>query len=184
MKYKKLSIPGVILFEPSVFEDNRGYFFESFSSRIFNEAVGYDVKFIQDYHSMSKKGVVRGLHYQLPPCSQGKIVRVSKGKIFDVAVDIRQNSPTFGQWVGEYLSESNKKQLWIPEGFAHGFISLEEDTELLYKVTGYYSKEYDRNILWNDKDINIEWPLHLIEGEIIVSDKDKAASLFLNSDKF
>lgn len=184
MMFKKLSIPEVILFEPTVYEDNRGFFFESFSSKIFNEAVGREVTFIQDNHSLSKKGVVRGLHYQLPPYPQGKLVRVTKGEVFDVAVDIRSNSPTFGKWVGEYLSMESKKQLWIPEGFAHAFITLSDEAEILYKTTNSYSKECDRSIIWNDETLNIDWPLHLIDGNVILSDKDKTASSFVNVDRF
>lgn len=184
MQYKKTQIPDVIVFTPTVYHDDRGYFHESFSNRIFNDAVGSDVTFVQDNHSLSKKGVVRGLHYQLPPYPQGKLVRVTRGEIFDVAVDIRRSSPTFGKWVGEYLSGENKKQLWIPEGFAHGFITLSDEAEVLYKTTNYFSKEHDRSILWNDEKINIDWPLHLMHGDIIVSDKDLKACLFLDADKF
>lgn len=184
MKFIKTKISDVIIFEPTVFEDSRGLFFESYSKKIFDEVVGKSVDFVQDNHSKSIKGVVRGLHYQLPPFAQGKLVRVTKGDVFDVAVDIRKNSPTFGKWVGEYLSDKNKKQLWIPEGFAHGFLTLSDEAELLYKTTNSYSKECDRNILWNDKDIGIDWPLHLIESDVILSDKDLKAVFFNGANIF
>lgn len=184
MKYERLAIHDVILFEPTVFEDTRGYFFESFSNRIFNEAVGRDVVFVQDNHSKSIHGVVRGLHYQLNPHPQGKLVRVTRGEVFDVAVDIREDSPTFGRWVGAYLSCENKKQLWVPEGFAHGFITLSDEAELLYKTTGYYNKDCDRSILWNDGDLAIDWPLHYIQRNVIVSDKDLNAKKFKEADYF
>lgn len=170
MRYTRLSISDVILFEPVIFSDNRGAFFESFNKKIFENIIGYKVDFVQDNQSFSKKGVVRGLHYQLAPKGQGKLVRVLQGEIFDVAVDIRDNSPTFGKWVAEYLSADNKKQLWIPEGFAHGFLALKNQTEVLYKVTNYYVKELERCILWSDSNINIDWPK--IDEDFIISDKD------------
>lgn len=167
-------IPDVLIIEPKVFADDRGFFFESFNQKIFEDAVGYEVKFIQDNHSQSQKGVLRGLHYQLSPFAQGKLVRCIEGEVFDVAVDIRRSSPTFGQWVGEYLSADNKKQLWIPEGFAHGFLSMSDRVQFVYKTTNYYSPSYDRNIRWDDNDIGILWP---IENEVILSEKDKKALL-------
>ena len=170
MRYTRLSISDVILFEPVIFSDNRGAFFESFNKKFFEDIIGYKVDFVQDNQSFSKKGVVRGLHYQLAPKGQGKLVRVLQGEIFDVAVDIRENSPTFGKWVAEYLSSDNKKQLWIPEGFAHGFLALKNQTEVLYKVTNYYVKELERCILWSDSNINIDWPK--IDEDFIISDKD------------
>ena len=160
MKATPLKIPDVVLIEPKVFGDERGYFFESFNQTAFNQAIGYEVQFVQDNHSKSQKGVLRGLHYQLPPKAQGKLVRVVQGEVFDVAVDIRKDSPTFGQWVGEILSAENKRQLWIPAGFAHGFITLSETAEFLYKTTDYYAPEFERCLAWNDADIGVNWPLN------------------------
>jgi dTDP-4-dehydrorhamnose 3,5-epimerase len=159
MKATSLEIPEVFLIEPKVFGDERGYFFESFNQTAFNQAIGYEVQFVQDNHSKSQKGVLRGLHYQIAPKAQGKLVRVVQGEVFDIAVDIRKDSPTFGQWVGEILSAENKQQLWIPGGFAHGFITLSETAEFLYKTTNYYSPEYERCIAWNDPEIGINWPI-------------------------
>jgi dTDP-4-dehydrorhamnose 3,5-epimerase len=170
MKATPLKIPDVVLIEPKVFGDERGYFFESFNQTAFNQTIGYEVQFVQDNHSKSQKGVLRGLHYQLPPKSQGKLVRVIQGEVFDVAVDIRKDSPTFGQWVGEILSAENKRQLWIPEGFAHGFITQSETAEFLYKTTDYYAPEYERCIAWNDSEIGINWPL---DQAPILSSKDQ-----------
>lgn len=152
-------IPDVKIIEPKVFGDERGFFFESFNQQQFEAAVGYPVNFVQDNHSKSSKGVLRGLHYQLPPHAQGKLVRCVVGEVFDVAVDIRISSPTFGQWVGVHLSADNKRQLWIPEGFAHGFLSLTETAEFLYKTTDYYVPQSDHGLLWNDPGIGIEWPI-------------------------
>jgi dTDP-4-dehydrorhamnose 3,5-epimerase len=149
---------GVKIIKPKVFEDERGFFFESFNQLKFNAAIGRDVTFVQDNHSRSKMGVLRGLHYQITPYEQGKLVRVVSGEVFDVAVDIRHNSPTFGQWHGELLSEDNKVQLWIPEGFAHGFLVLSPTAEFLYKTTNYWHPQEERTIQWNDPDINILWP--------------------------
>ena len=170
MKATPLKIPDVVLIEPKVFGDERGYFFESFNQTAFNQTIGYEVQFVQDNHSKSQKGVLRGLHYQLPPKAQGKLVRVIQGEVFDVAVDIRKDSPTFGQWVGEILSAENKRQLWIPEGFAHGFITQSETAEFLYKTTDYYAPEYERCIAWNDPEIGINWPL---DQTPVLSDKDQ-----------
>lgn len=182
MKYTRLDIPDVILLEPTLYSDNRGFFFESFNQQKFEEIIGQKINFVQDNHSCSHKGVLRGLHYQLPPKAQGKLVRIVSGAVFDVAVDIRPNSPTFGKWVGEVLSADNKKQLWIPEGFAHGFLSLEENSEMLYKTTDYYAPEFERAIIWNDRDIAIDWP---ISGEPIVSEKDiKLSCDFKDSEVF
>ncbi|PTT54087.1 dTDP-4-dehydrorhamnose 3,5-epimerase [Aeromonas sp. HMWF014] len=174
MNIIKTAIPDILIFEPKVFGDERGFFFESFNHKLFEEAVGYPVTFVQDNHSKSSKGVLRGLHYQLPPHAQGKLVRCVSGEVFDVAVDIRKSSPTFGQWVGVHLSAENKRQLWIPEGFAHGFLTLSESAEFLYKTTDYYHRESEGSIYWNDPDINIEWP---IEGALL-SEKDKVAQKF------
>jgi dTDP-4-dehydrorhamnose 3,5-epimerase len=170
MKATPLKIPDIVLIEPKVFGDERGYFFESFNQAAFNQAIGYEVQFVQDNHSKSQKGVLRGLHYQLPPKAQGKLVRAVQGEVFDVAVDIRKDSPTFGQWVGVILSVENNQQLWIPTGFAHGFITLSETAELLYKTTDYYAPEYERCIAWNDPEIGINWPL---DQTPVLSDKDQ-----------
>jgi len=170
MQATRLDIPDVILFTPKVFSDERGFFYESFNQQKFEELTGLKRSFVQDNHSKSQKGVLRGLHYQLPPKSQGKLVRVVQGEVFDVAVDIRKSSPTFGQWVGARLSAQNKQQLWIPEGFAHGFVTLSETAEFLYKTTDYYAPEYERCILWNEFHINIHWPLADMP---ILSGKDK-----------
>ena len=175
MKVASLAIPDVLLIEPKVFGDERGFFFESFNQFVFNKATGLDLQFVQDNHSKSAKNVLRGLHYQLPPKAQGKLVRVIAGEVFDVAVDIRQESPTFGQWVGEVLSAENKRQMWIPTGFAHGFLVLSDSAEFLYKTTDYYAPEYERCILWNDPDLRIAWP---ITGEPVLAAKDaQGASL-------
>jgi dTDP-4-dehydrorhamnose 3,5-epimerase len=151
MNATRLRIPEVVLFEPRVFGDERGFFFESFNQARFEEAVGRDVKFVQDNHSRSLKGVLRGLHYQIQQ-PQGKLVRVASGAVFDVAVDLRKSSPTFGQWVGEILSAENKRQLWVPEGFGHGFVVLSESAEFLYKTTDYYAPQHERSIAWNDTE--------------------------------
>ena len=177
MKATPLKIPDVVLIEPKVFGDERGYFFESFNQTAFNQAIGYDVQFVQDNHSKSQKGVLRGLHYQIPPKAQGKLVRVVQGEVFDVAVDIRKDSPTLGQWVGEILSAENKRQLWIPAGFAHGFITLSETAEFLYKTSDYYAPEYERCIAWNDPEIGISWP---VEQAPVISDKDQKGSSLEN----
>lgn len=170
MKATRLAIPDVILLEPKVFGDERGFFFESYNREAFRQATGLDPDFVQDNHSRSVKGVLRGLHYQLPPKAQGKLVRVVAGEVFDVAVDIRMGSPTFGKWVGEILSAENKRQMWIPPGFAHGFLTLSETAEFLYKTTDYYSPEHERCILWNDDVIGIVWPQI---GAPALSAKDK-----------
>lgn len=158
MKATPTAIPDVILIEPDVFGDERGFFFESFNQQKFEAAVGRKVEFVQDNHSKSVKGVLRGLHYQLPPHAQGKLVRVVQGEVFDVAVDIRKSSPTFAKWVGEILSAENKKQLWIPEGFAHAFLTISDKAEFLYKTTDYYAPDWEAGILWDDRTLNIEWP--------------------------
>ena len=175
MKVTPLGIPDVLLIEPKVFGDERGFFFESFNQRAFNEAAGFDVQFVQDNHSKSARNVLRGLHYQLPPKAQGKLVRVIAGEVFDVAVDIRKNSPTFGQWVGEVLSAENKRQLWIPAGLAHGFLVVSESVEFLYKTTDYYAPEVERCILWSDPDLAITWPL---KGEPVLAVKDSQGASF------
>ena len=169
MKVTSLAIADVLLIEPKVFGDDRGFFYESFNQQRFNEATGLGYDFVQDNHSKSAKGVLRGLHYQLPPKAQGKLVRVIAGEVFDVAVDIRKDSPTFGQWVGEHLSADNKRQLWIPPGLAHGFLVLSDSAEFLYKTTDYYAPELERCIRWNDPALAIVWP---IDGEPVLSAKD------------
>ncbi|MHA0974712.1 dTDP-4-dehydrorhamnose 3,5-epimerase [Enterobacter ludwigii] len=169
MNVIKTDIPDVLIFEPKVFGDDRGFFFESFSQKVFEDAVGRKVVFVQDNHSKSTKGVLRGLHYQLAPYAQGKLVRCVVGEVYDVAVDIRESSPTYGKWVGVSLSAENKRQLWIPEGFAHGFLVLSDVAEFVYKTTNYYHPESDRGIIWNDETINIAWPL---TGEPVLSLKD------------
>lgn len=171
MKVKSLKIPDVKIIEPDVFEDERGFFYESFNQQKFNEAIGENIVFVQDNHSKSKKGVLRGLHYQKTPYQQGKLVRVITGEVFDVAVDIRRDSPTYGQWVSEILSGENKKQLWIPEGFAHGFLSLEDDTVFSYKVSNYYSCNHEVSINPFLKEFSITWP----RLEYLLSDKDLKA---------
>jgi dTDP-4-dehydrorhamnose 3,5-epimerase len=181
MQATKLAIPEVVLFTPKFFGDERGFFFESFNQTVFEEATGIKRTFVQDNHSKSQRGVLRGLHYQLDPMAQGKLVRVVQGEVFDVAVDIRKNSPTFGQWVGEILSAENKKQLWVPEGFAHGFVTLSETAEFLYKTTNTYAQTHERSILWNDPDLAIDWRF---EGEPLLSGKDQQASLFKDADVF
>ncbi|MBW5827850.1 dTDP-4-dehydrorhamnose 3,5-epimerase [Yersinia kristensenii] len=170
MNVIKTEIPDVLIFEPKVFGDDRGVFFESFSQKVFEKAVGRKVDFVQDNHSKSSKGVLRGLHYQLSPYAQGKLVRCISGEVFDVAVDIRSDSDTFGMWVGINLSAENKRQLWIPEGFAHGFLVLSEMAEFVYKTTNYYHPESDRGIMWDDKKIGIKWP---DIGSLQLSDKDR-----------
>jgi dTDP-4-dehydrorhamnose 3,5-epimerase len=180
MKVTPLIIPDVLLIEPQVYADERGFFFESFNQERFEKALGRKVNFVQDNHSRSAKGVLRGLHYQLPPKAQGKLVRVTQGEVFDVAVDLRQSSPTFGKWVGEILSADNKKQMWIPEGFAHAFLTLSDTAEFLYKTTDFYSKDHERAIRWNDKAIGIDWS----SDNILLSDKDIEAKFFENSDFF
>ena len=178
MPYQVTSTPidGLLVLEPKVFGDARGFFFESFNARDFEQATGLKATFVQDNHSKSVKGVLRGLHYQVQH-AQGKLVRVTQGAVFDVAVDIRKGSPTFGQWFGLEISAENKKQLWIPAGFAHGFFVTSESAEFLYKTTDYYHPEFERSLLWNDPAIGIEWPLHLIHGLPLLAAKDSAAAL-------
>jgi dTDP-4-dehydrorhamnose 3,5-epimerase len=159
MKVTKTKLPGVLILEPKVFEDERGFFVESWNQKTFEEAVGEKVTFVQDNHSMSKKGVLRGLHYQKPPHEQGKLVRVVRGKVFDVAVDINPDSPTFKQWVSVELSDENHKQIWIPGGYAHGFLALSEDLNLSYKTTAYYCAASEKCIKWDFGKATISWPL-------------------------
>ncbi len=171
MNIIKTKIPDVLIVEPQVFGDDRGFFLESFNEKTFKDNTGIQAQFVQDNHSRSVKNVVRGLHYQIKQ-PQGKLVRVVIGEVFDVAVDIRKNSPTFGQWTGCILSSENKRQMWIPEGFAHGFVVLSEIADFLYKTTDYYAPEYERSILWNDPELGIDWHL---EDKPIISAKDKNA---------
>ena len=180
MPIQTTSIPDVIIIEPKVFGDERGFFYESFNARSFAEQTGIKASFVQDNHSKSIKGVLRGLHYQIQQ-PQGKLVRVVAGEVFDVAVDIRKKSPTFGQWVGVTLSADNKRQLWIPEGFAHGFLVTSESAEFLYKTTDYYAPEFERSILWNDPAIGIQWP---IVGEPTLSNKDRVANTLGDAEVF
>jgi dTDP-4-dehydrorhamnose 3,5-epimerase len=173
MKVVPTRIPEVLLLAPRVFGDARGFFFESFNRRDFRQATGVDAEFVQDNHSRSARGVLRGLHYQVQQ-PQGKLVRAVRGAVFDVAVDVRRSSPTFGQWVGEVLSEDNQLQLWIPPGFAHGFVVLSESADFLYKTTDYYAPEHERCIAWNDPEIGIAWPLAgLGEGAPVLSQRDR-----------
>lgn len=180
MKATPLAIPDVVLFEPKVFGDERGFFFESFNHRNFEEAINRSVQFVQDNHSRSVKGVLRGLHYQLQQ-PQGKLVRVVEGEVFDVAVDIRKNSATFGQWVGAHLSAENKHQLWVPEGFAHGFVVLSDTAEFLYKTTDYYAPEHERCIIWNDPQIDVLWPSVELP---VLSSKDQLGKLLSDADLY
>ncbi|PPD35799.1 MAG: dTDP-4-dehydrorhamnose 3,5-epimerase [Methylomonas sp.] len=173
MQAIRLSIPDVILLTPNVFGDERGFFFESFNQQRFEALTGLKREFVQDNHSKSQKGVLRGLHYQLPPKAQGKLVRVVQGEVFDVAVDIRKNSPTFGKWVGQILSAENNQQMWIPEGFAHGFLTLSDTAEFLYKTTDYYDPGFERCIAWNDAMIEVQWPL---TDTPVLSGKDQQGS--------
>jgi dTDP-4-dehydrorhamnose 3,5-epimerase len=181
MKTIKTPIEDLLIFEPNVFGDERGFFYESFNASQFRKASGLDIEFVQDNHSRSSRGILRGLHYQLPPKAQGKLVRVVVGEVFDVAVDIRQSSPTFGQWHGVMLSAENKRQFWIPPGFAHGFITLSDNTEFLYKTTDFYSPSHERCISWNDLTLAIDWPF---KEEPQLSAKDKIARNFINAEVF
>ncbi len=180
MHANPLAIPDVMVFEPKVFGDERGFFFESFNHKVFEEVLGRPVRFVQDNHSRSAKGVLRGLHYQVKQ-PQGKLVRVISGEVFDVAVDLRRRSPTFGQWVGIHLSAENKKQLWIPEGFAHGFVVLSEVAEFVYKTTDYWAPEHERSLAWNDPTVAIDWPL---ERAPSLSGKDQQAVSLTAADVF
>ncbi len=180
MKATRLAIADVVLLQPSVFGDDRGFFFESFNQAQFEQAVGLDVNFVQDNHSLSAKGVLRGLHYQIGQ-PQGKLVRVVQGEVFDVAVDLRKSSATFGQWVGEILSAENKRQMWVPVGFGHGFLVLSDSAEFLYKTTDYYAPQHERCIAWNDADLAINWP---IAGEPVLSGKDLIGAAFKTAEVF
>lgn len=180
MKATPLAISDVILFEPKVFGDDRGFFYESFNQGQFNAAVGRRVNFVQDNHSRSGKNVLRGMHYQIQQ-AQGKLVRVVQGEVFDVAVDIRKSSPSFGHWVGEVLSAENKRQMWVPEGFAHGFVVMSNTAEVVYKTTDYYAPQSERSIAWNDPAIRIRWPT---QGEPALSAKDQQALSLAEAEHF
>jgi dTDP-4-dehydrorhamnose 3,5-epimerase len=182
MKVVPTALPGVLVIEPKVFGDDRGFFFESFNQRAFDAAVGHHVDFVQDNHSRSMRGVLRGLHYQLAPHAQGKLVRVAQGSAFDVAVDMRRGSPTFGRWVGVTLDTHSQRQLWIPPGFAHGFLALENDTHFLYKTTDYYAKDCERSLAWNDPAIGIEWPE--LGAPPLLAPKDASAPLLAQADVY
>lgn len=181
MKILASNLPDVLIIEPKVFGDARGFFFESYNERVFREATGLDVRFVQDNHSRSGQGVLRGLHYQLPPAAQGKLVRCVSGEVFDVAVDLRRNSPTFGRWTGVHLSADNQRQVWIPPGFAHGFLVLSEMADFLYKTTDYYASAHERCLRWDDPDLAIGWPLTKFP---FLSDKDQAGRLLREAEVF
>lgn len=180
MQAIKTNIPEVIIFEPKIFGDDRGFFYESFNQKVFEEATGLSANFVQDNHSKSAKNVLRGLHYQIQQ-PQGKLVRVTSGEVFDVAVDIRKSSPTFGQYVGVHLSAENKSMLWVPPGFAHGFVVLTETAEFLYKTTDFYAPQFERCIRWSDPDIKIVWP---IEGAPLLSAKDQQGASLKEAELF
>jgi dTDP-4-dehydrorhamnose 3,5-epimerase len=182
MKVIRTALEGVLILEPKVFGDARGFFLESFNERAFNEAVGHEVRFVQDNHSRSAKGVLRGLHYQLPPHAQGKLVRVTSGAVFDVAVDIRRGSATFGQWLGTELNTTNHRQVWIPPGFAHGFLVLTDSADFLYKTTDYYAPQAEGAVRWDDPTVGIEWP-NVGEAPQL-SAKDMSAPAWASAAKF
>jgi dTDP-4-dehydrorhamnose 3,5-epimerase len=173
-------LPGALVLEPKVFADARGFFFESHNRRVFQELVGREISFVQDNHSRSSRGVLRGLHYQIRQ-PQGKLVRVVRGEVFDVVVDIRRSSPTFGKWFGEVLSETNRRILWVPPGFAHGFHTLSDEADMLYKSTDYYAPQFERTIRWNDPDLGIAWDT---KGEPLLSPKDQAGLAFRAAETF
>jgi len=180
MKAIPTELPGVIVLEPKVFGDDRGFFFESYNRRAFREATGLDPDFVQDNHSRSARNVLRGLHYQVRQ-PQGKLVRVTTGEVYDVAVDLRRSSPTFGRWVGLTLSAANRRMLWVPEGFAHGFVVTSDHAEFLYKTTDYYAPEHERSLLWNDPALGIAWP---VEGTPLLKPRDAAAPPLASAETF
>ena len=180
MKIKETNLPGVLLIEPTVFGDDRGYFYESFNEKKFAELTGLHVNFVQDNHSKSVKNVLRGMHYQIQQ-AQGKLVRVVAGEVFDVAVDLRKDSPTFGQWTGAYLSAENRLQMWIPEGFAHGFVVTSDSAEFLYKTTDFWAPQYERCLQWNDPSVGIQWPL---SAEPTLSAKDQIGKSLAEAEVF
>lgn len=181
MEATRLAIPDVVLLSPKVFGDDRGFFFESFNQARFEALIGAPCAFVQDNHSKSRRGVLRGIHYQLAPRAQGKLVRVVAGEVFDIAVDLRRSSPSFGRWVGARLSAENKQQLWIPAGFGHGFVTLSESAEFLYKTTDYYAPECERCIAFNDPAIGVDWQF---EGEPLLSAKDREGRLLADAEVF
>ncbi len=180
MKVTATAIPDVLLIEPTVFGDERGFFYESYNEKVWKEETGLSTRFVQDNHSRSVKGVLRGIHYQIKQ-SQGKLVRVVVGEVFDVAVDLRKSSPTFGQWVGEILSAENKRSLWVPEGFGHGFLVTSEAAEFLYRTTDFYAPEYERCIKWNDPELAVEWP---VDGVPQLSGKDEQGASFKEAEMY
>ena len=182
MKVLPTALPGVLILEPAVFRDERGFFLESFSQRSFDDAIGRHVEFVQDNHSCSRRGVLRGLHYQVAPHAQGKLVRVVRGSAFDVAVDLRRDSPTFARWVGATLDAEGQRQLWIPPGFAHGFVALEDDTHFLYKTTDFYARECERSIAWNDPTLAIQWPQ--LDSMPLLAPRDAAAPALAQAELF
>ena len=182
MQVTPLALPELLLIEPRVFADERGFFMESFNQREFDRALGGHVDFVQDNHSRSHRGVLRGLHYQLPPHGQGKLVRVTQGRVFDVAVDVRRSSPRFGQWAGVELSSEDHRQLWIPPGFAHGFLVLSESADFAYKTTEYWFAESDRAIRWDDAELAIDWPA--LDADFIVGAKDRAAPALAHAEVY
>jgi dTDP-4-dehydrorhamnose 3,5-epimerase len=187
LKVTPTALPEVLLIEPKVFGDARGFFMESFNAKVFAQATGIEAAFVQDNHSRSARAVLRGLHYQIAH-PQGKLVRVSKGAVYDVAVDIRRHSPRFGQWVGVMLNDENQHQLWVPPGFAHGFLVLSELADFQYKTTDYWYPEHERSILWSDRDIGIAWPLHDLQGKLLcepqLASKDASAKLLKEAEVF
>ena len=183
MNVIQTALPGLLILEPKVFGDARGFFMESYNAKAFQDATGLAPNFVQDNHSRSGKGVLRGLHYQIEQ-AQGKLVRVTRGSVFDVAVDLRKASPTFGQWAGVELSEDNHRQLWIPPGFAHGFLVTSDSADFLYKTTDYYAPQHERSLLWNDPAVGVEWPLHRLDGAPLLSAKDVAGKPLAECETF
>ncbi len=183
MNVIQTAIPDLLILEPKVFGDARGFFMESFNAKAFQAATGLAVNFVQDNHSRSAKGVLRGLHYQIEQ-AQGKLVRVTRGSVFDVAVDLRKSSASFGQWVGVELSEENNRQFWIPPGFAHGFLVTSDSADFLYKTTDYYARQFERSLAWNDPTVGVEWPLHLLDGAPLLSAKDVAGKPLAECETF
>ena len=182
MKTEPTPLDGVLIIEPRVFADDRGFFFESYNRQAFADATGFDGEFVQDNHSRSVRGVIRGLHYQVPPDEQGKLVRCTRGEVFDVAVDIRRSSPSFGRWTGAVLSEENHRQLWVPSGFAHGFMAISDVADVQYKTTAYHSPDSERSIRWDDPRIGIEWPD--VDVDPILNERDLAAPTLDQAETF
>lgn len=180
MRIYDTEIKEVKIIDPMVFSDDRGFFFESFNQKKFNEIINREVNFVQDNHSFSQKNTLRGIHYQLPPFAQGKLVRVTQGEVFDIAVDLRRSSPSFGKSTGIILNDQNNLQFWVPEGFGHGFVVLSETATFLYKTTNYYDKESERSIIWNDPDLNIPWGL----SKPLISEKDREGKKFIDAEVF